>query len=107
MLRITLPIRLIIWLCQVLLILLLSSADAQEIDKLNQNRLPTFEDTLRLEGTAERSANVAFGDLNSDGNLDIVLAKGRHWPLVNQVFLGNGRGNYLENYGLAIAAERS
>ncbi|MEL6820381.1 MAG: FG-GAP-like repeat-containing protein, partial [Calditrichota bacterium] len=107
MLRITLPIRLIIWLCQVLLILLLSSADAQEIDKLNQNRLPTFEDTLRLEGTAERSANVAFGDLNSDGNLDIVLAKGRHWPLVNQVFLGNGRGNYLENYGLDITANRS
>jgi len=98
---------LIIWLCQIFLITLLSYSYAQNSQDTTPLILPTYEDTLRLESTAERSANVAFGDLNSDGNLDLVLAKGRHWPLVNQIFLGNGRGNYLENYALASKANRS
>ncbi|MGH1362713.1 MAG: FG-GAP-like repeat-containing protein [Calditrichia bacterium] len=69
--------------------------------------LPVFEQTLLLETTSERSANVAFGDLNADGNLDIVLAKGRHWPLVNRVLLGDGKGGVTKAYDLAPATSRS
>ena len=51
---------------------------------------PQFERKLILETTAATSANVAIGDVNGDGNLDLVLAKGRHWPLVDRVLLGDG-----------------
>ena len=38
--------------------------------------LPKFDRVLLLEKTAEDSANAHIGDVNGDGNLDIVLAKG-------------------------------
>ena len=40
-------------------------------------KFPTFDRVLLLETTAETSANVSAGDVNGDGNLDLVLAKGR------------------------------
>jgi FG-GAP repeat len=40
----------------------------------------SFE-AVPLESVSETTANVSIGDLNGDGILDIVLAKGRHWPL--------------------------
>jgi hypothetical protein len=43
---------------------------------------------------AETTANVSLGDLNGDGNLDIVLAKGRHWPLRSVVLFGDGKGHF-------------
>src|SRR6185503_11339828 len=56
--------------------------------------LPRFERVLLLEKTSETSANVSIGDVNGDGKLDIVLAKGRHWPLVDRVLLGDGAGHF-------------
>ena len=53
--------------------------------------LPSFTRVLLLEQSAETSANVSIGDLNGDGFPDLVLAKGRHWPLVDRVLLGDGR----------------
>src|SRR5882672_2474144 len=50
---------------------------------------PKFERVLQLETTSETSANVSIGDVNGDGHLDLVLAKGRHWPLVDRVLLGD------------------
>ena len=52
--------------------------------------LRRFDVVQNLEETSETSANVSFGDLDSDGDLDILLAKGRHWPLVNRVLLNDG-----------------
>jgi hypothetical protein len=56
--------------------------------------LPRFTRVVLLEETSETSANVSVGDLNGDGHLDLVLAKGRHWPLANRVLLGDGRGRF-------------
>jgi hypothetical protein len=49
---------------------------------------------MLLEDKGETSAGVSLGDLNGDGLLDIVLAKGRHWPLHNRVLLNDGRGGF-------------
>lgn len=49
---------------------------------------------VNLEDASETSANASVGDLDGDGDLDVVLAKGRHWPLHNRILLNDGRGNF-------------
>lgn len=66
-----------------------------------------FDRVVLLEQTSETSANVSIGDLNRDGNPDIVLAKGRHWPLVDRVLLGDGRGAFAKGYDLSSVSDRS
>lgn len=65
-----------------------------------------FAQAVSLEDTAETSANASMGDLDGDGDLDIVLAKGRHWPLVNRVLLNDGTGTFSGS-DLAPVADRS
>ena len=69
--------------------------------------LPRYDRALLLETTSETSANASFGDLDGDGHLDIVLAKGRHWPLVDRVLLGDGKGHVRAEYDLGIASDKS
>jgi VCBS repeat protein len=71
------------------------------------NDYPTFGRVLPLESTAETSANVSVGDVNGDGKLDIILVKGRHWPLVDRVLLGDGGGHFPTAYALGTASDRS
>jgi len=68
---------------------------------------PTFDRPLLLEKTSETSANVSIGDVNGDGLLDIVLVKGRHWPLRDRVLLGDGAGHFKPGYDLGTASDRS
>ena len=68
---------------------------------------PTFDRALLLEKTSETSANVSIGDVNGDGLLDIVLVKGRHWPLRDRVLLGDGAGHFKPGYDLGTASDRS
>ena len=63
--------------------------------------------TLLLEQTSEDSANASIGDLNGDGHLDVVLAKGRHSPLVDRIFLNDGRGGFAAAHDLSETADRS
>jgi hypothetical protein len=74
---------------------------------LNPTKFPHFDRVLLLETTSETSANVGIGDLNGDGNLDILLVKGRHWPLRSRVLLGDGRGRFPTAYNLGDLAYRS
>jgi hypothetical protein len=68
--------------------------------------LRSFDRVLLLEEKAETSAGVSVGDLNADGLLDIVLGKGRHWPLFNRVLLNDGHGGFIAS-NLGAAPDRT
>ena len=62
---------------------------------------------VRLEESSERSANASLGDFDGDGDLDIVLAKGRHWPLAEVVLLNDGKGNFDDRSELDAEPDRT
>jgi hypothetical protein len=68
---------------------------------------PAFDRSLLLETTSETSANVTIADLNGDGSPDLVLAKGRHWPLVDRVLFNDGHGHFPIAHDLGTASDRS
>jgi len=67
---------------------------------------PSFERAQLLEDKGETSASVSVGDLNGDGLLDIVLAKGRHWPLYNRILLNDVNGGFTAS-NLGTAPDRT
>lgn len=54
----------------------------------------TFDRLLLLETEGATSAGVSLGDIDRDGDPDIILAKGRHWPLQDMVLRNDGRGHF-------------
>ena len=68
--------------------------------------LRSFDRVVLLEQKAETSASVSLGDIDGDGDLDIVLAKGRHWPLDNLVFRNDGKGHFTREV-LGSAPDRT
>jgi hypothetical protein len=66
-----------------------------------------FDRSVALEDTAATSANVSIGDVNADGHQDIVLVKGRHWPLEDLVLLGIGDGSFQPASPLGGQPDRS
>jgi hypothetical protein len=50
---------------------------------------------------------VSIGDLDQDGHLDIVLVKGRHWPLSDILLMGEGTGIFRPARAIAPVEDRS
>lgn len=67
----------------------------------------SFDRQVALEDSAATSANVSVRDVNGDGHQDVILVKGRHWPLENLVLLGNGRGGFQPPHPLGGPPDRS
>ncbi len=72
-----------------------------------QIKLRRFDSVIVLEEKSETSANISFADLNGDGNLDIVLAKGRHWPLFNKILINNGKGAFPNSIDLGTKPDNT
>ncbi len=54
----------------------------------------TFDRVKLLEEKGATSASVSLGDIDRDGDLDIILARGRHWPLDNLILRNDGKGHF-------------
>ena len=72
----------------------------------NTRALPHFTTAIQLDTTSDPSANVSIGDLDGDGDLDIVLAKGRHDPFVDKVLLNDGKARFVAS-DLGPTADRT
>ncbi|QOY90373.1 FG-GAP repeat domain-containing protein [Paludibaculum fermentans] len=83
---------LLLVVCSVALVLLVRTQG--QVARAAQVVLRSFDRVVLLEEKGETSAGVNVGDLNGDGRLDIVLGKGRHWPLFNRVLLNDGQGGF-------------
>lgn len=83
------------------------ASDASDLESMSQEAPMHFERSIRLEEEGATSANVSLGDVNGDGHLDVVLAKGRHWPLTDPVLLGDGTGSFSEPTLLSETPDRS
>ena len=68
--------------------------------------LRSYDRVLLLESVSETSASVSLGDIDGNGTLDVVLAKGRHWPLDNLILRNDGKGNFTTSK-LPAAADRT
>ncbi|MGN6328787.1 MAG: FG-GAP-like repeat-containing protein [Rhodanobacter sp.] len=68
---------------------------------------PDFNRAVFLENVAETTATASIGNLDGDGDPDIVLAKGRHWPLHDLVLLNDGHGHFDDRHALDATADRS
>ena len=66
----------------------------------------SFSRVLLLESTSETSASVSIGDVDANGTPDVVLAKGRHWPLNNRLLRNDGKGHFTTE-NLADAPDRT
>ena len=69
--------------------------------------IPNFDHAVALEKKSETTANASLGDLDGDGDLDIVLAKGRHWTLVDLVLLNDGKGRFGLWHNVSDKADRT
>ncbi|WP_160143732.1 FG-GAP repeat domain-containing protein [Chryseolinea soli] len=84
-----------------------ASDHKQEKKEKYSHDLPDFDRYVELETKVDTTGSVSCADFDGDGHLDILLVKGRHWPIVDRVLLGDGLGGIRKAYDLGKVADRS
>jgi hypothetical protein len=90
----------------VFILCLIGTLSHRVLAQKNTN-FPDYSTTLQLEAKTDTTANESFGDFDGDGHLDILLVKGRHWPIIDRVLLGDGLGGIRKSYNLGEISDRS
>ncbi len=79
----------------VLLVALIgATAFARPAREAAQDVKRSFDRAVMLEDESVTSAGVSLGDIDRDKDLDIILAKGRHWPHTNMVLRNDGHAKF-------------
>ncbi|MCP4887729.1 MAG: VCBS repeat-containing protein, partial [Planctomycetaceae bacterium] len=76
------------------LILFLSLFISVTTDLQSEERRFVSNPRMTLGTGANLSAAVRIADLNGDGQPDVVVANGRHWPQQNYIFFNQGRAKF-------------
>lgn len=92
-----------VWLLATIILLIACSSYRTQAENTN---FVKFEKFSFIEPYRENTANISVGDLNKDGHLDLVLAKGRHWSMKNKILFGNGAGDFTSK-DLSLKGDRS
>ena len=58
--------------------------------------------SLELGYGKDRTSSISSGDIDSDGDIDLIIANGRHWPGQNKILLNNGLGRFTVEKNLGI-----
>ncbi|MBT7091795.1 MAG: VCBS repeat-containing protein, partial [Bacteroidetes bacterium] len=62
---------------------------------------------LILGNYKERSASISSGDIDGDGDMDVLVANGRHWPGQNRILVNNGKGIFTASKPLGLESATS
>ncbi len=65
-----------------------------------QDRSFRLTDLYVLGTELHLSAGLTFADVDGDGDMDAIVANGRHWPQPNEVFVNNGAARFTVSYEL-------
>jgi hypothetical protein len=65
-----------------------------------QERSFRWTDRYVLGTELHLSAGLTFADVDGDGDMDALVAHGRHWPQPNEVYLNNGAARFTVSYQL-------
>ncbi len=65
-----------------------------------QERSFRWTDRYVLGTELRLSAGLTFADVDGDGDMDALVANGRHWPQPNEVYLNNGAARFTVSYQL-------
>jgi len=83
-----------------------ATAFARPVRDAAQNATRSFDRAVMLETESVTSAGVSLGDIDRDKDLDVILARGRHWPHTNMVLRNDGHAKFTTE-PLADSADRT